>query len=172
MPAGPVLTTDRLRLRQFGAADVEPYARICSDPETMRHIGDGRVLDLVDAWRAVALMLGHWQLRGYGIWAVEERATGELVGRIGLHRPEGWPALEVGWLLARPRWGRGYATEGAAAAVGYAWRELGAGHLVSLIDPANERSIRVAERLGESPEGEVHLDGRRALVYGMDRPPA
>jgi RimJ/RimL family protein N-acetyltransferase len=172
MSEGPVLSTERLLLRQFEADDVEPYARICADPETMRHIGDGRVLDLVGAWRAVALMLGHWQLRGYGIWAVEERATGELVGRIGLHRPEGWPGLEVGWLLARSRWGRGYATEGGAAAVGYAWRELDAGHLVSLIAPANERSIRVAERLGERPEGDVQLDGRRALVYGIERPQA
>jgi RimJ/RimL family protein N-acetyltransferase len=166
----PVLQTERLVLRCFDASDVEPYARICADPETMRHIGDGRVLDLVGAWRAVALMLGHWQLRGYGIWAVEEGATGELVGRIGLHRPEGWPGLEVGWLLARSRWGRGYATEGATAVVDHAWRVLGATHLISLIDPANDRSIRVAERLGERLEGELTLFGRRTLVYGLPGP--
>jgi RimJ/RimL family protein N-acetyltransferase len=168
----PLLGTHRLVLRSFEASDVETYARICADPETMRHIGDGRVLDLVGAWRAVALMLGHWQLRGYGIWAVEERATGELVGRVGLHRPEGWPGLEVGWLLARSRWGRGYATEAAAAAVDHAWHGLGAEHLISLIDPANDRSIRVAERLGERLEGELELSGRRTLVYGLTRPPS
>ena len=115
-------------------------------------------------------MLGHWQLRGYGIWAVEERASGDLIGRIGLHNPEGWPGLEVGWLLARSRWGHGFATEGAAAAAAYAWRELGVDHLISLIDPANERSIRVARRLGEHPEGDVVLQGRPVSAYGMDRP--
>lgn len=168
----PVLETARVRLRQFEASDVEAFARICADPETMRYIGDGHVFDLVETWRAVALLLGHWELRGYGTWAVEERATGALVGRIGLHNPEGWPGLEVGWLLDRSRWGRGYATEGAAAAVDYAWRELGADRLISLIQPANARSIRVAERLGERHDGDVVFNGQLARVYAVDRPAA
>jgi RimJ/RimL family protein N-acetyltransferase len=167
---GPTLTTERLRLRQFEDRDLDPFARICSDPDVMRHIGDGHVFDRIETWRAIALMLGHWQLRGYGTWAVEERPSGDLVGRIGLHNPEGWPGLEVGWLLGRAHWGRGYATEGARAAVDYAWRELGAGHLISLIYPANRRSIQVAERLGARHVRDIELNGRVTRVYGLDRP--
>ena len=65
----------------------------------------------------MALFIGHWALRGYGWWAVEERATGEFLGRIGLYNPEGWPEIELGWLLSRQSWGRGLATEGGAAAL-------------------------------------------------------
>ncbi len=73
----------------------------------------------------MAMFVGHWSLRGYGLWAAEERATGEFVGRIGLWNPEGWPGLEVGWLLDCACWGRGLATEGARAALAYAFTTLG-----------------------------------------------
>jgi len=113
--------------------------------------------------------LGHWQLRGYGLWAVEERASGEMVGRIGCWNPEGWPGLEVGWTLRRRYWGRGYATEGARAALEYAFTQLGCRHVISLIRPANAASIRVAERLGERLEDRIELNGHEALVYGIGR---
>jgi hypothetical protein len=97
-------------------------------------------------------MLGHWQLRGYGMWALIEQATGRLIGRAGLYNPEGWPGLEAGWLLARDRWGRGFATEAGRAVLTYAFTHLSADHVISLIHPANTASIRVAERLGERLE--------------------
>src|SRR5687767_306644 len=109
------LETDRLVLRLFVESDLEAYARICADPEVMKYLGSRKPLNRAEAWRQMAFFLGHWQLRGYGIWAVEEKAGGALVGRIGLHNPEGWPGLEVGWLLGRAVWGRGYAPEGARA---------------------------------------------------------
>src|SRR5207253_7997909 len=95
------LETPRLLLRMLRESDLDAYAAMLADPEVMRHLGDGRPLSRPEAWRNLALMVGHWQLRGYGLWAAEERATGALVGRIGLWNPEGWPGLEVGWTLRR-----------------------------------------------------------------------
>jgi RimJ/RimL family protein N-acetyltransferase len=163
------LKTERLTLRLFRACDLDAYAAMTSDPEVMRHIGEGRPLSRVDAWRNLALMLGHWQLRGYGLWAVEERSTGEMVGRIGCWNPEGWPGFEVGWMLRRAWWGRGYATEGARAALAYAFSELSQPEVISLIRPENAPSIGVARRLGERLDGSTEVLGREALVYRLRR---
>ena len=146
--APPILSTARLKLRQFRGADWDAYAAMCADPEVMRHIGAGGPLSRDDAWRSMAGMLGHWTLRGYGMWAVEERDTGRLVGRAGFIDPPGWPGFELGWLLGREHWGRGYAREAAQAALFVAFRILGRVSAISLIRPANERSIRLAEALG------------------------
>lgn len=163
------LETDRLLMRMWGNDDFEAYFQICSDPEVMRYLG-GKTFDRLEAWRHMAFIVGHWQLRGYGHWAVEEKASGELVGRIGFLNPEGWPAFELGWTLARKFWGRGYASEGARRALAYAFDELGKDHVISLIDPQNQNSIKVAERLGERLEGRTDLLGRELLIYGIDRP--
>ena len=159
------LETERLRLRQFREADLEAYAAIVADPETMTYMGGPR--DRARAWSDIAWCLGHWRLRGYGLWAADETVSGRLVGRIGLLNPEGWPGLEVGWLVARSHWGRGLATEGARAALAYAFDELGADHVISLIRPDNAASIRVAEKLGEGLERRTELFGEEALVYGI-----
>ena len=164
------LETDRLILRMFREDDLEPYAKICADPDVMRYLGDGKPLSRGDAWRQMAMILGHWRLRGYGLWAVEEKATGNLIGRIGHFNPEGWPGFELGWVLGKPYWGRGYATEGARRALDYAFTELDRDHVISLIYPANAASIRVAERIGETLEGRTPLFGHEVLVYGMKRP--
>jgi RimJ/RimL family protein N-acetyltransferase len=166
----PTLETARLRLRPWRDDDLDAYASMCADPEVMRHLGSGATLSSADAWRSMAMFVGHWQLRGFGTWAVEERATHRFVGRVGLHEPEGWPGLEVGWMLDRSTWGRGYATEAGRVSLDYAWRVLGAEHVISLIAPDNAASIRVAERLGESLEGTFALDELDVLVYGVDAP--
>jgi RimJ/RimL family protein N-acetyltransferase len=153
----------------FCEADFDAYAEMCADPEVMRYLGDGKPLSRIDAWRSLAAILGHWQLRGYGLWAAEERASGALVGRIGFYNPGGWPGFEVGWTLRRESWGKGYATEGAREALRYAFEVLGQPRVISLIQPDNERSIRVAERLGESLEGRTEVNGQEALVYGISR---
>jgi RimJ/RimL family protein N-acetyltransferase len=164
------LETARLRLRMFSDGDLDAYAALCADADVMRYISaGGQPLTRAEAWRQIAMFLGHWQLRGYGIWAVEERASGTLVGRIGLFNPEGWPGLECGWVLAKAFWGKGYATEGARRALQYAFTELNREHVISLIRPANAASIRVAERLGETLEGRTVLFGTEALVYGISR---
>jgi RimJ/RimL family protein N-acetyltransferase len=166
----PQLETDRLLLRMWREeTDFEPYAEICANPEVMRFLG-GKAFDRLDAWRHMSFMVGHWQLRGYGPWAVEEKATGRLIGRIGFLNPVGWPAFELGWTLGRQYWGKGYATEGARRALDYAFNELDRPHVISLIDPNNKGSIAVAERLGEKVEGQTYLMGHDVLIYGIDRP--
>ncbi len=105
----PTLTTDRLTLRGWRDEDLDAYAEITADPEVMRFMGGA--IDRARTWREMAVFAGHWALRGYGIWVVE--CDGVLIGRIGLWQPEGWPGLEVGWLLGRDAWGHGYATEAA-----------------------------------------------------------
>lgn len=159
----------RLVLRMFRESDLDAYAAMCGDPEVMRYLGDGYPLTRAEAWRNMALVLGHWQLRGFGLWAVEERATGLMVGRVGCWQPEGWPGLEIGWALRREFWGRGYATEAADTVLVDAFSRLRRPRLISLIHPQNGGSIAVALRLGMSLERETEVMGRRALVYGIDR---
>ncbi len=164
----PCLETDRLLLREFNESDIGPLAAINADAEVMRHLGDGRTLTRTETWRQVAFLLGHWRLRGYGMWAVERKENGELIGRVGFLDPEGWPGFELGWTLGRPYWGNGYATEAARAALQYAFEVLRQPEVISLIYPANRSSIRVAERLGERLMSTTELFGREVLVYGIE----
>lgn len=166
----PELETERLLLRGLEPGDLDAYAAMYADPDVMRFIEGGHPLDRVGAWRSMALHMGHWQLRGYGQWALIERASRRFVGRAGLWQPEGWPGLEVGWILARPYWGHGYATEAGRAAVGHAFGVVGAEQVISLIRPENTASIRVAERLGGRHERTLDLLGGPARVYVISAP--
>jgi RimJ/RimL family protein N-acetyltransferase len=163
-----IVETDRLLLRRFRESDLDAYADMLGDAEVTRYLG-GKPMSRAEAWRHMAMVIGHWQLRGYGFWAVEERASGVMVGRVGCWYPEGWPGVEVGWTLRRAFWGRGFATEAARASLDYAFNELGQDHMISLIQPENAGSVRVAERLGERVEGETEIMGFRVLIYGIDR---
>ena len=166
---GVTLETERLLLRPFRNADHAAYAGMCADPEVMQYLGTGVTLNAMESWRSIASMLGHWQLLGYGMFAAEVKATGELAGRVGFLDPPGWPGFELGWVLGRKHWGKGYAIEGARACLDYAFGPLARDRVISLIRPGNERSIRVAERLGERLAGEVELLGSKALVYEVRR---
>lgn len=167
------LETERLVLRQLESGDFESYAQICADPEVMRYLGlgpsMGKPMSRIEAWRSLAMMLGHWQLRGYGMWAVVEKSSGQFVGRVGLHNPEGWPGPEVGWTLGREYWGRGFASEAGQAAMQYAFDALDLRHILSVIHPENRNSIRVAERLGMQFERTWDLMGVGVSLYGRDR---
>jgi RimJ/RimL family protein N-acetyltransferase len=163
------LETDRLILRMLRESDVDAYAEMCADPEVMRYLGDGQPLARPMAWRNLAMMIGHWSLRGYGLWAVEERSSGEFAGRVGFWNPDGWPSFELGWMLRRSFWGRGYATEAARVALQYAFTELRQPHVISLTHPENAASIRVAQRLGERHVDSAEVMGKLALVYRITR---
>ena len=168
--SGSTLETERLRLRLPEERDLDAFAAMYADAVTMRHIGEGKVLTRAETWRSIAGQLGHWVLRGYGMWVAELRDTGEVIGRVGFLDPEGWPGFELGWLIARPHWSRGFATEGARAALAHALGTLARPRVISLIRPANAASVRVAEKLGMRLDGTVELLGSTALVYANRRP--
>jgi RimJ/RimL family protein N-acetyltransferase len=167
-PAIPRVMTQRLVLRDWREVDLEAFADMGADAEVMRFLGG--VVDRVQAWRMMALFAGHWLLRGYGSWVVERRTDQAVLGRAGLRQPEEWPGLEVGWVFARSAWGYGFATEAAQAAVVWAWEHLECEQLISLIAPENERSIRVAQRLGMEPLREHDLHGVNVTIYALKRP--
>ncbi len=171
MTACPTFTTDRLVLRPFRDADLAPFTEVLR-AEPVRaslnipaDVGPGRAFTEMAAW------LGQWELRGTGHWALEERATGALIGRAGLHRPgwEDWPGVEVGWTLHPDHWGKGYATEAGARAVAYAFGNLGLPEVWSVILPTNHRSQAVARRLGFELVEERLLSFFPSAVHGLWR---
>jgi RimJ/RimL family protein N-acetyltransferase len=164
----PELTTDRLRLRGFTEGDFESYAEMCADDRVMHFLG-GKPLTRHEAWRSMASMLGHWHLKGYGMWAVVEQGSGETIGRVGCWQPSGWVGLEVGWTIRSQFWGRGYATEAGAASINFAFNELEADSIISYIDPANIASRRVAEKLGETFDKMGTLFDKDIMIYRIDR---
>ena len=168
MLTAPVLTTERLLLRMLEESDFEEYAAIHTDAEVTRFTTRTH-LDRMESWRHLAMIVGHWHLRGFGMWGVFERESGALVGRVGFHQPEGWPDFELGWTMGRLSWGKGYAPEAARACLDYAFDVMKRDHVISLIDPANVSSIRVAEKIGETLEGEIEIGAHRLLVYGARR---
>jgi RimJ/RimL family protein N-acetyltransferase len=162
----PRLETERLRLRELRNEDFEAFASFMADPDVVRYL-HGEPMARTDSWRMLAAAVGHWVLRGYGTWAVERKSDGAFMGRVGMINPEGWPGLEVGWTLGRPYWGKGYATEAAAAAMRYAFLTQPVDRLISCIDPDNARSQAVARRLGETkgPRQDRVIGGR---TYACD----
>jgi RimJ/RimL family protein N-acetyltransferase len=168
-----MLQTERLILRRWRIEDFDDFAAMSADPDVMRFLTpDGQPLSRFAAWQAFCAIVGHWQMRSYGLFAVVERTTRRFVGRVGPWFPEGWPEFEIGWTIRSEFWGQGYATEAARKAIEFAFTELNRDHLVSFILPENARSIRVAERLGERLEGTTglpHLLNRHVLQYGLSR---
>jgi RimJ/RimL family protein N-acetyltransferase len=161
--------TPRLLLREWRLSDFEPYADYYADPALARYVGGH--LGREAAWRHMATHAGHWALLGYGYWAVEEKASSDLVGGVGLWHSDGWPELELGYWLMPEKQGKGYATEAGKRALDYAWEDVGAQSLVSYIDPRNEASRRVAERLGATFESMAPLlDFGDHCVYRYHKP--
>ena len=168
-PRAPAhMLTPRLELRLFAPADHAAYAAICADPQVMQYVGTGQPNTPEITWRSMAGMLGHWALKGYGIWAVTLR-DGALIGHIGFIDVPGWPGFELAWLLGREHWGKGYAREAAAAARDIAFGTLGRERVISLIRPQNSPSIRLALALGARQEGSVELLGSSANLYVHQR---
>ena len=161
----PTLETERLRLTALGERHFEAYAAMLADADSTRFIGDGQPLDRMNAWRSMAMLLGHWMLRGYGMWAVERKDDGAFLGRVGLHQPEGWPDLELGWMLRPEHRGLGYASEAGRAALAFAFTQLHAPRAVSLIRAENVASERVARRLGGRQGTMIDFLGAATLLY-------
>ena len=168
----PTLETDRLVLRPFRDDDTDAYAAVLATPEVRRSLHVPDSAGRYEAWAQMAIWLGQWELRGTGQWAVEERATGRLVGRAGTHHPEraDWPGIEIGWVLHPDVWGRGYATEAGARAISYAFEAFpDVDALFSVILPENTRSQAVARRLGFELVEERTLSHFAAMAHGIWR---
>jgi len=178
--------TERLLLRTPRVEDAEALAEAYSDPEVMRYIGDGSTTDVDGTRRAIERFLVGWETDGFGQLVAERREDGRVLGRVGflVWDRETWTPgtrgefgeraeVEVGWTLAREHWGSGYATEAGRAARDWAFGELGLTRLISLILPGNERSVRVAEKLGERYERDiVTVPGWAPRLYAIGHAPA
>lgn len=160
----PIIESERLVLREFReSTDFEPYAEFYGSDLTQYY---GGPLDRSSAWRAAASMMGHWVIRGYGAWAVEEKTTGDFCGIVGLWYPEGWPEQEITWAIVESKQGMGIAFEAARRSKAYAYETLGWKTVFSCISAENLASIRLAEKLGATLDRVVESDTRgKVLVY-------
>lgn len=169
-----MIETERLVLRRPRAEDAADLAVAYADPEVVRFIGDGGTASLAEVQEGIGAWLERWESWGVSLFSLERRDDGRVVGRAGFLRwdPETWEVggdeTELGWLLGRQHWGHGYATEAALALRDWAFAERGLTRLISLIAPANLRSIRVAERLGERYERDVEVRGRITRLYSVE----
>ena len=165
-------TTERLVLRSWRPSDRAPFAKLNADPEVVRYLNDGAPFTRAESDALLDAIEAHWREHDFGLWCAAAREDPDgCLGFVGLavpsFLPAVLPAVEVGWRLARPAWGRGLATEGARASLRHAFGELGLDAVISIIDPANERSIRVAQKLGMRRAAD-HLHprtGRRLSAY-------
>lgn len=161
-PAIPVLETERLRLRAPALSDFAAYAAFFAS-ERAAH--EGGPMNERAAWREFCATLACWPLRGFGGWSVTGRADGGYLGEVGLFQPVEYPEPEIGWMVVPEAERRGIAHEAALAVRAWAYRTLGLTTLVSYIDPANARSIRLAERLGAVRDETAARPDPGDLVY-------
>jgi RimJ/RimL family protein N-acetyltransferase len=177
MDGEPILQTRRLMLRRWRPNDADGLAAIDADPEVTRYLNP----PMPPAARFSERCIEHWEQHGFGFFAVESReepAPGLFIGFVGIGHPAYLPELahrpELGWRLARDSWGRGLATEAAAAVCEEAFGRLGLAELISVIHPDNEASRRVATKVGMTIEGTVHHPGldRDVDVWQLTAPAA
>ncbi|MGD1934969.1 MAG: GNAT family N-acetyltransferase [Candidatus Phaeomarinobacter sp.] len=159
------IETERLLLRQFQEADFAVYAAMLADPDVARFIGGVR--DQAGARHHFESACAHWRDRGFGKFAIEEKASGHLIGRAGPTIHADAPDVELGWTMAKTSWGRGYATEAAWACAAWMFETLSLKEIVSFIDPANVASVRVAEKLGQSYARDIVFEAESLRVYAV-----
>lgn len=160
----PTLETERLILRgTWGERDFAPLADFYANDAGAKFVGGPMVG--YDVWRALAARIGHWQLCGFGLFALEEKATGAWAGWCGLWKPHGWPEIELGYALASPARGKGLITEAARAVQGHARDAHRLTTLVSYIVAENTPSQNVAQRLEGRRDGLVQIRDITAEVW-------
>lgn len=158
------IETDRLVLRTFREEDWQDLFVLYADAEATRYT-IRQALDEYDTWRTLAGFIGHWKLRSYGPYAVEQKSSGRVLGHVGLWYPLAWPEPEIMWSLARPYWGQGFASEAARAVKAMAADSLPGLSLISLIDENNLPSIRLAESLGAELEKKMVFKEHLVCIY-------
>jgi RimJ/RimL family protein N-acetyltransferase len=169
VPSPPVLHTDRLVLRPHRPSDFDACCALWGDPMVVRHIG-GAVQEAQAVWFRILRYAGMWSLLGYGMWVVEERATGVLLGEAGLMSAcRGLPELdgvpEAGWVLGPAAWGRGIASEAVGAILDWADAELAMPSIRCIIEEGNDASVRVAAKLGFRKFADAVLQGAPVGIF-------
>lgn len=144
----PTIETERLILRHPSAEDFDAFAAFCADEGAMEFLGGAVPRSL--AWRAWCTLAGAWQIRGFSMFSVIEKTTGEWVGRVGPWMPEEWPGSEVGWGIAPRAQRMGYGREAAIAAIHYAFDKLDYQTVIHCIEPDNTPSIALANSIGST----------------------
>ena len=163
------VTTDRLVLRAFTLEDVEPMHAILRGDGVLRYFPNcdaparERVREMVIEQEA------HWSDRGHGLWAVESRTTGELIGRSGLQYLPETDEVEVDFILGRAYWGQGFATEAGEAGLCHGFSEVGLESIVGIVHPENAASRRVLEKLGMTLSGLAEYFGMACFRYALVR---
>ena len=161
----PVLETRRLMIRGFMLSDLDDYMVMVSDPEVVRYIADGEPLNSDMAWQSLAYMIGHWQLAGLGLWALEDKVSGRVIGRAGIYNAPGWFGPELGWMLCRDFQGIGLASEAAESIM--KWYESNGTDkpLISVVHPDNKPALKLVKRLGGSFDEAVKVQDITALKF-------
>jgi RimJ/RimL family protein N-acetyltransferase len=172
-----VIETERLVLRKPRLDDADALFAVYSDPEVMRYIGAGETFDRDETCVWLEKALRRWDANGFGHFVIDR--DGDILGRCGflVWDPAEWrirtygegAEVELGWMLGRAHWGHGYAVEAGAACRDHAFADLGLTRLISLIAPGNERSVRVAEKLGSRYERDVGRGDWRAQLFAVER---
>jgi len=159
----PTIETERLIMRELITTDFDAFADFHASD---RSVGVGGPFNRGDAWRRFATFIGHWELRGYGMWSVVEKTSGLPVGHVGFWNPEGWTEPELGWIVYQEFEGKGIALEAAMAARNFAYQTMGWVTTISVISPDNLRSIALAERMGATFERKWETpSGNQTLIY-------
>ena len=166
------LRTARLRLRPLTEADAAAHLALYRDPEVTRQLGGGPFVGdqiAVRSQRAVEKFVRHWAEKGFGVFAVEDLATGRFLGQCGLNTIDELGEIEVLYALERAAWGRGLATEAAREALAYGFDEAGLDRIVAVTRPEHARSRHVLEKLGLRYERDVEVFGIHAVLYALAR---
>lgn len=167
----PELATERLILQGPSAQDFPIYRAFYGDADAS--VFYGGPLSPEAAWRKLAQDIGHWTLRGFGIWSLVERASGDIVGGCGLVHPEGWPRSELTWWIVPAARRRGYALEASRAAIAFGYETLGWPLVETHMKDENVAAQRLAEALGGTVIArETFPDGIARNVYALPRPNA
>jgi RimJ/RimL family protein N-acetyltransferase len=163
----PGLETDRSQLRMFTMDDLDELSPIFADPEVVRHLGSGKPAPRSETETALRSIITHWERHGFGRWAVLDKGTRKLIGYGGLRSFDGEP--ELVYLLAKPYWGRGLATEIARACLKYGFEDRGFERIIGMAKTANVASQRVLDKTGMCFERSANLYGMDVICYAITR---
>ncbi len=166
------IETQRLILRPLAPCDCDAHIAMMQEPAVAEALyQNSKTPPQAELWRQFASYLGHWQIRGFGWFSVEDKASGEWLGRVGPWMPDGWPGLECGWSIRQAHWGKGYAPEAAIGAIKWTFDQFpDLPRIISVIHPKNANSQAVAGKIGEEKTDEVfNFMGLPLEVWAADR---